>query len=132
MPTKFQLCTGVAALLLVGVSPIALAQNATPPQQVAAPVTASEATHVAQLTGANPGATGTAFFAVNTQDNSLRWTIEIAGMEATSAARVSCPPTGVAGGTPAPNGAAAPPQPGATPAASAEYASGSRATWRCP
>jgi len=78
---------GVAALLLLGTSAAAIAQQTTTPAAGNAMVNADTATHRADLTGAGQG---TAWFFVDEQNNSVRWTIEYTGVEGTGAT-IMCP-----------------------------------------
>lgn len=78
---------GVAALLLLGTSVAAIAQQATPPAAGDMMVTADTATHTAALTGTGEG---TAWFFADEQNNSIRWTIEYTGVEPTGAS-IMCP-----------------------------------------
>ncbi|MCW5714988.1 MAG: hypothetical protein KIT43_10795 [Bauldia sp.] len=83
---------GVAALLLIGTSAAAFAQAGD------TMVTAETATHMATLTGTGEG---TAWFLADPQNNTIRWTIEYTGIEATGAS-IKCPgPTDDAGAAPA-------------------------------
>lgn len=77
---------GVAVLLLLGTSAAAIAQQMTPAAGDAM-VHADTATHMAELTGTGEG---TAWFAVDEQNNSIRWSIEYTGIEATGAS-IMCP-----------------------------------------
>ena len=79
---------GVAALLLLGTSSAAIAQ----PAAGDAMVVADRASHMATLTGTGEG---TAWFSVEEQNNTIRWTIEYTGIEPTGARPFSsCTKTG--------------------------------------
>ena len=102
--------------LLLGTAAIAVAQTpAAPPVQttLAAMVPAGDATHIAML-GRNGGAlaapvagapaapalaSGTAWFKLDPQNNTVTWTIEYAGLTPTSAG-ILCTPAAAPAGTP--------------------------------
>jgi mono/diheme cytochrome c family protein len=122
--TKTKSAGFALGVLLLGSTAIAVGQPApTPPAPPAQTtqnptVAAAEATHIAMLTTGDAAAAtpaGTAWLFLDTQNNAIRWTIELTGITATDA-YIQCTEADAAAGA-APGAPAAPAAPAAPPAA---------------
>jgi mono/diheme cytochrome c family protein len=123
--TKTKSAGFALGVLLLGSTAIAVGQPApTPPAPPAQTtqnptVAAAEATHIAMLTTGDAAAAtpaGTAWLYLDTQNNAIRWTIELTGITATDA-YIQCTEADAAAAAPAAPGA--PAAPAATPPAPA-------------